>query len=335
MNEWRRWTAAVAGLALAGAVATPGPASAQSATPATAQTEVQQAQAPAPSPAQPAPGQTPGTAAPAAPAEPPGPNTGAISLTLGTDWASAYYFRGIATTQNLGSNFQPYAEVGFRLLENMGPLTSLSVAPGIWTNLHTGGGLLVQPGDPKGWTETDFYFKVNAAWWEVLTTSVTFTYYSSPNNTFTSYSDVGLGFSLSDSKWLGAFAVNPSVLFAFETTGEALVADGKKGIYVQLGLAPGYTFFAESSFPLTISLPMTLGLSAKDYYTVNGQNQTVGYFSWGPLISMPLKFIPAKYGSWSAKGGVQFLMLNSNLQAVNTGGDGFVPIGTVGLALTY
>jgi len=335
MKAWQRWIAAVAGLALMGAVATPWPALAQSSSPVPARTEVQQAQAPAPSPAQPAPGQTPAAAKPAAPAEPPGPNTGAISLTGGTDWATAYYFRGIATEQNLGSNFQPYAEVGFRLLENMGPLTSLSVAPGIWTNLHTGGGVIVPPSDPKGWTETDFYFKVNAVWWEVLTTSVTFTFYSSPNNTFTSYSDVGIGFSLSDSKWLGAFALNPSVLFAFETTGEALVADGKKGIYVQIGLAPGYTFFAESSYPLTVTLPMTLGLSAKDYYTVNGQNQTVGYFSWGPLITMPLKFMPAKYGSWSAKAGVQFLMLNSNLQRVNTGGDGFVPIGSLGLALTY
>jgi hypothetical protein len=45
--------------------------------------------------------------------------------------------------------------------------------------------------------------------------------------------------------------------------------------------------------------------------------------------------MPAKYGSWSAKAGVQFLMLNSNLQRVNTGGDGFVPIGSLGLALTY
>ena len=332
MNEWRRCIAVFAGLALAGAVATPVPASAQASSPASAQTEVQQAQAPAPSPA---PAQTPGAAAPAAPAEPPGPNTGAISLTGGIGWASAYYFRGIATDQNGGNNVQPYAEIGFRFLENMGPLTSLTVSPGIWTNLHTGGGLVVPPSDPKGWTETDFYFKVSAVWWEVLTTSATFTYYSSPNNTFTTYSDIGLGFSLNDSKWLGAFALNPSVLFAFETTGEALVADGKKGIYVQIGLAPGYTFFAESSYPLTVSLPMTLGLSAKDYYTVNGQNQTVGYFSWGPLITMPLKFIPANFGSWSAKAGVQFLVLNTNLKAVNTGGDAFVPIGSVGLALTY
>src|SRR5258705_12098568 len=174
MKERQRWIAGGAGLALTGAVATPGPALAQSSSPAPAQTEVQQAQAPAPSPAQ---GQTPGTAAPAAPAEPPGPNTGRLSLTGGTDWASAYYFRGIATTQNGGNNVQPYAEIGFRLLENMGPLTSLSVAPGIWTNLHTGGGFPGPPRDPKSRTESRFYFKVHPLWWGGLTASSTLSLY--------------------------------------------------------------------------------------------------------------------------------------------------------------
>jgi len=141
-------------------------------------------------------------------------------------------------------------------------------------------------------------------WSEVVTTAVTYTYYTSPNNTFASYADVAVSVALNDSKWFGAFALNPSIMFAFETTGEALVsADAKKGIYWQIGLAPAYTFFGESSYPLTVSARMTFGFSAKDYYTVNGKNQEFGYFSFGPLITMPLKFIPAAYGTWSFKGG--------------------------------
>jgi hypothetical protein len=327
--------AAAVGLALAGALATPPPASAQMSTQAQVQTEVQQAQAQAPAPAQQTEVQTQGPAATAAPAPEAAANTGRVSLTLGADWASAYYFRGIATTQNGGNNVQPYGEIGFKLLENMGPLTSLTASPGVWNNWHYGGGLLVEPADPKFWTEADLYFKLNAVWWEVLSTAVTYTYYTSPNNTFTSYSDVGLSFALSDSKWLGAFSLNPSILFAFETTGEALVSpDGKKGIYMGIGLAPGYTFFGESSFPVNLSVPLTFGFSLKDYYTVNGQNQTFGYFSGGPLLTMPLKFIPSTFGNWSLKAGVQFLVLNSNLKAVNTN-DSFVPIGSVGLSLSY
>jgi hypothetical protein len=314
MTAWRRWIAVFAGLALTGAVAIPGA----------------QAQTPAPSPAQLTQAQP---EKPAEPAASPGPNTGRVSLNLGADWYSAYYFRGIATTQNGGNNVQPYGEIGFKLLDNVGPLTSLVIAPGVWNNWHYGGGTVVEPSDPQFWYEADLYIKLTATWWEVFTTSVTYTYYVSPNDSFTSYADVGLGFSLNDSKWLGAFALNPSLLFAFETKGEALAADGQKGIYMGIGLAPRYTFFENSSFPVNVSLPMTFGFSVKDYYTVNGQNQTFGYFSGGPLITLPLKFIPSTFGNWALKGGVQFLKLNSNLKTVNFN-DSFVPIGSVGLSLT-
>jgi hypothetical protein len=52
------------------------------------------------------------------------PNTGRVTLGLGADWASAYYFRGIANVQNVGNNVQPYAEVGFKLLEDVEVATS-------------------------------------------------------------------------------------------------------------------------------------------------------------------------------------------------------------------
>jgi hypothetical protein len=313
MTGRRKWIAAVAGLALAGGVAGPSLALAQ-------QTDIQ----------------TQGPAAMAAAVEEEkGPNTGRVSLLLGADWASAYYFRGIANVQNGGSNVQPYAELGLKLLEDVGPLTSLVFAPGIWNNFQYGDdGRLVEPSDPRFWFESDLYLKLSANWWDVLTTVVTYTYYTSPNDSFTSYADVGLSFSLSDAKWLGAFALNPSVLFAFETKGEALVSDDKKGIYMGLGLAPGYTVFEDSSVSFNVSAPLTFGFSVKDYYTVDGKNQTFGYFSGGPLVTVGLKFIPAAFGNWSLKAGVQFLVLNTNLETVNTN-DSFVPIGSVGVSMSY
>jgi hypothetical protein len=336
MTDWRRGAAAAAGLGLAGTIAV-GPASGQQ----QSSTEVQvQAQAQPPAqeqqPAEGSPRRGDATLGPAVtPAsEEKGPNTGRVGLVMGADWASAYYFRGIVNEQNGGNNVQPWGEIGFRLLENMGPLTSLHLGAGFWNNWHYGGGTVVEPSDPKWWYEADVYVKLSTTWWEVLTAGVTYTYYTSPNDSFTSYADVGLFANLNDSKWLGAFALNPSIIFAFETKGEALSADGKKGIYMGLSMAPGYTFFEDSKFPVNISLPMTFGFSVKDYYTVNGQNQTFGYFSGGPLITLPLKFIPSSFGSWALKAGVQFLALNSNLKTVNFNSS-FVPIGNVGLSLTY
>ena len=55
-----------------------------------------------------------------APLEPKRPNTGLIALNFGVDWASAYYFRGIAQEQS-GANFQPYGSLSFKLIENAGP----------------------------------------------------------------------------------------------------------------------------------------------------------------------------------------------------------------------
>jgi hypothetical protein len=263
------------------------------------------------------------------------PNTGRVSLSLGADWASAYYFRGIANEQNGGSNVQPYAEIGFKLLDNVGPLSSLVFAPGIWNNFHYGDGTLVEPSDPRFWFESDLYLKLSASWWDTLTTAVTYTYYTSPNDSFSTYADVGLSLGLNDAKWLGDFALNPSLLFAFETKGEALASDtGRKGIYMGIGLAPGYTFFADSSLPLNVSAPLTFGFSLKDYYTVDGKSQGFGYFSGGPLFTAQLKFIPSTFGNWALRAGVQFLVLNTNLEKVNTN-DSFVPIGSVGVAMTY
>jgi hypothetical protein len=309
---WRTWTAAGAGLALVAAMAGPSLVSAQP-----IERRVQAA-----------------TGVPAG--EETAPNTGRVTLGLGVDWASAYYFRGIANVQNGGSNVQPYAEVGFKLLEDVGPLTSLTISPGIWNNFQYGEeGRLVNPSDPRFWFEADLYMKLTATWWEIFTTGVTYTYYTSPNDSFSTYADVGLSFGLNDAKWLGDFALNPSLLFAFETKGEALFSDNfDKGIYMGIGLAPGYTFFADTPTPLNVSAPMTFGFSVKDYYTVNGKDQTFGYFSGGPLFTVPLKFIPAEYGNWSLRAGVQFLVLNTNLKTVNTN-DSFVPIGNVGLTMTY
>jgi hypothetical protein len=83
-----------------------------------------------------------------------GPNTGRISLNFGVDFATAYYFRGIAQEQS-GANFQPSGSLAFKLIENAGPLTALTATPGFWNNWHAGGGTIVDPVDPQFWYESD------------------------------------------------------------------------------------------------------------------------------------------------------------------------------------
>jgi hypothetical protein len=133
---------------------------------------------------------------------------------------------------------------------------------------------------------------------------------------------------------LGPFALNPSVLVAFEFDGQA-DAGADEGIYAQIGIAPGYTFLSDSKYPLSLSIPLAVGLSLSDYYEFGiGSDDTFGYFSAGATLSVPLAFIPAEFGKWVIKNGVQVLVLGDNLKAVNDG-DEVQVIGTLGLAFTY
>lgn len=286
-----------------------------------------------------APAQTPAppatTPAPPAPEEAKPVNAGRLSISAGVDWTSAYFFRGIKQeTEDLV--LQPYGELTFRLIENAGALTSLSLTAGMWNSFHTGpsGSDNSLATEPKVWYELDGYFKLSAVLFEDLTAAVIYTAYLSPNNAFNTVQEVAVGFSYNDAKLLGPFALNPSVLIAFEFDGQA-DAGADKGVYAQLGIAPSYTFLADSAYALTLSVPVTMGLSLSDYYEFGiGSDDTFGYFSAGATLSVPLAFIPPEFGKWLVRGGVQVLFLGDNLKAINDG-DEVQVIGTLGLAFTY
>ncbi len=268
-------------------------------------------------------------------AEPAGPNTGRLSLSAGVDWTSAYFFRGIKQeTEDL--ILQPYGELGIKLVDQAGALTSLTVTGGVWNSFHTGptGSDSPTASDPKVWYEFDGYVRLSAVLWEDLTTYALYTAYISPNDAFGTVQELAFGVGYNDAKLLGPFALNPSVLIAFELDGQA-DAGADKGVYAQIGIAPGYTFLAESAYPISISVPLSVGLSLSDYYEFGtGSDDTFGYFSGGVTVSVPLAFIPPAFGKWLVKAGVTVLYLGDNLKVLNDG-DQVQVIGTAGLAFTY
>ena len=282
----------------------------------------------------PAAAQTP---APTPAPTPPPPNTGRISIAGGVDFTTDYYFRGIVQeTEDL--IMQPYFNLTLKLFEaDEGVLTGVNFTTGIWNSLHwgpTGDKDLV--GDPHNWYEADVTAGLSAIFFKDLTFGVTYTAYTSPNGFFNTVQEISLGLSYNDSKLLGPFALNPSLLVAFEVEGQA-DAGRHEGVYLQLGLAPGLTLFEKSTYPVTLTFPLTLGLSLSDYYErigIGGSDDTFGYFSMGVNVAVPLAFIPPSFGTWQVKAGVQGLFLGDNLKAANRN-DGTEIIGTIGIAFTY
>ena len=263
-----------------------------------------------------------------------GPNTGRIALSAGVDWTTDYYFRGIVQ-ENQDWIVQPYGDLTFRLWDGVPAFGNLGLTVGTWNSLHGGPtGVAGNSTDPDLWYESDFYAKVGWTMFEDVTSAVIYTAYMSPNDRFSTVQELAFSLGYNDGKLLGPFALNPSALVAFELKGQADGGDSR-GVYLQLGVAPGYTFNAGGTYPVTLSVPVVVGLSLSEYYEfATGDDDTFGYVQGGVGVAVPLAFIPASFGAWTIKAAVNVLHLGDNLETVNNG-DRTELIGTLGLALTY
>ena len=262
------------------------------------------------------------------------PNTGRVSLTAGIDWTTDYYFRGILQ-EDRDYIFQPYGEVSFKLVEGTPTFGNLALTIGTWNSLHGGPtGVEGNNTDPDLWYESDFYTKLGWTFLEDFSSAVIYTAYMSPNDRFGTVQEVAFSLGWNDSKILGPFALNPSVLVAFEFKGQA-DAGRHRGVYLQTGVTPGYTFNAKGTYPVTLTVPVLVGLSLSEYYEFGtGDDDTFGFFQAGVGVAVPLAFIPASFGAWTIKGSLNVLHLGDNLKAINNN-DRTEVIGTIGLAFTY
>ena len=271
----------------------------------------------------------------AAAAEDKGPNTGRIAISAGVDVPTDYYFRGIVQ-ETSDYIIQPYCDLTFTLWDGVPAFGNLALTIGTWNSLHGGEtGVEGSNTDPKMWYESDFYTKVGWTMFDDVSAGIIYTAYMSPNDFFGTVQELAFSLGFNDGKLLGPFALNPSVLVAFEVKGQA-DAGAHKGVYMQMGVAPSYTFNSGSAYPITLSVPLLVGLSLDDYYEFgSGGDSTFGYFQGGVGLAMPLAFVPSSFGSWQLKTGVTVLQLGGNVRDVNKDRDPTEIIGTVGIAFTY
>jgi hypothetical protein len=268
----------------------------------------------------------------------PDPNPGALTLTAAVDVVNTYMFRGIR--QNFtGVAVQPFADVGINFFtsdEGNGRHVTLNV--GTWNSLHSGDTGAEAPFGNM-WYESDFYTTLSAGVGGGVTFAGTFTAYTSPNTAFSTVREIAVRTSVDDSGILGAAAVRPYALFAFEILAEpggVGQADGGEnaGTYLELGAAPG---FAATRGSLTF--PLKLGLSLGDYYELRGADETVlgdrafGFFSVGAQASVGLGGT-SRFGAFNLHGGVEFQRLGDTPTAFNDGDKNKI-IGSIGIGLNY
>lgn len=277
---------------------------------------------------------------PAAPAAAQGsdPNPGAITVSGGYDVANAYYFRGIPQEDgDFGSVMWPYVDLGFALYSGEGAIRGLSVNVGTWNSLHTG---LTGLDSPVGklWYESDFYTTLGLGFGGGTMLGVTYTAYTSPNNSFTTVKELAFKLGFDDSALLGAAALRPYVLVAREfgrEEGEVALGIGQAdaglglGTYLEVGAAPG---FGASRFSLAV--PVKVGLSLADYYEGGADpDERFGFFSLAGVVTVPFTAASSRFGTWNAHGGVEYLRLGDR-NAGFAGGENQV-VGSLGIGFSY
>jgi hypothetical protein len=82
-----------------------------------------------------------------------------------------------------------------------------------------------------------------------------------------------------------------------------------------------------------VAVPAKVGLSLKDYYELNGVDQTYGFFDVGALATIPLG-LPDSVGAWNLHGGVDVIAMGDKAKAAN-GGNGSKVVAMVGIGVTY
>lgn len=251
----------------------------------------------------------------------PDPNPGAITLTTSVDFPSVYFFRGIRQESNPKLTTFAAGDVGISLFSGDGALKTASVNVGVWNSLHTGTSGL--DADKGSHYEEDFYASVSLGFGRGITVSPAFTAYTSPNTSFGTVQELSL-------KLAHASKFAPYGLVAFELKGQADGASNE-GTYAELGVGPSW---ALAGSPVTLGIPVKVGLSLNDYYEMDGRDNKFGYVDAGLLLTVPFTRIPSQFGTWNVHGGVNFLGFGDTTKAFNNGDAGQVIV-SGGIGISY
>jgi hypothetical protein len=252
------------------------------------------------------------------------PNPGALTFTGNLDVPAVYVFRGIVQERDPKLTLFPSGDIGIALKSGEGGLKSVAVNFGSWHSLQTGSSGSNGPSDRLHYEE-DFYATLSLGFNHGIGFATTYTSYTSPNGMFNTVKEIM--FKVSKTHMIAPYAI---VAFELDKNGQA---DGgsKKGTYMELGVGPSWPL---AKGKLTLTVPVKLGLSLKDYYEGPTGDSKFGYLDVGGLLALPLTKVPSQFGTWNVHVGVDVYAFGDTTKAFNNGNGGrAVPY--AGIGITY
>jgi hypothetical protein len=242
-----------------------------------------------------------------------------ISGDAGVTVTNEYLSRGLVLV-NHGAQFQPYGDLFFHVYEGDGFINSVTPTIGFWSNLTTDSGHgASKPGrDLANWYEFDYMPGVAIGFAKHWTLTETYFEFNSPSGGFRVCRSMNTSFAYDDTGLIDKdknFSLQPHFTWLAELGAAGSAGLQKDGNYFELGLAPNYTILKGSAYPVTFTVPLTLGLGDDKFY--NGD--TYGYFTTGLTASTKLAFIPDAYGSWTGSIGYKYYNLGDQVAKTDAG----------------
>ena len=237
------------------------------------------------------------------------------------DFPKVYFFRGIRQEADPKLTTFVAGDLGISLLsDGSGAVKTAGINLGTWNAFMTGSSGSDGPQD-GAFYESDLYAGLTLGFGNVSFTPM-FTAYTSPNDMFKTVKEIS--FKVAHANRAASYA-----LVAFEIGGDdsgQADAGSELGTYLELGIGPSWGI---ADGKATLAVPIKLGLSLKDYYELNGEDQKFGYLVGGALITVPFAD-----GKANIHGGVDFYGLGDATKAANNGDAGEV-IWSIGAGVTF
>jgi hypothetical protein len=249
-----------------------------------------------------------------------------ITGDFGVTFTSEYISRGIVEAdQTKGVIGQPYLDLYFQLYKgdpSSWGINGVSAQLSFWADIgsnHT----TASPGSTvRDWYEFDWDPGISVSFAQNFKLLVQYYEFDSPSGAFSTARSINATLSYSDASFwanmpiLGAgnFAINPHATVLWELGAPGFAGLQGKGWYYELGIAPSYTFLPKATYPITLSTPVLVGLGdSGGFYG----NNNFGYFSAGPMISVPLAFIPSGFGSWTVSAAYTYYYEGTTVRAAD------------------
>jgi hypothetical protein len=210
---------------------------------------------------------------------------------------------------------------------DFGPIKNYTWVAGVWNCITA------SQGDPGvgGWNEMDFFFSQSATVIDVINLNLTYGEWNFPQSVPVGLKpkaeqNLDLKISYDDSKLWGdsGFSLNPYVDCWDAVAGSSTVVLGRGGGtgYFEIGFVPTYTLKAIPDYPIKITLPTYVSTGPRNYWSAGPTKvapENFGVAFIGLNLSVPLSFIPARYGHWHADAGVTFdYLINGSLVDAGT-----------------